>query len=841
MCIRDRSIIAIHYTAAVTWISSFNNQNLSTNLYWNGSDGKGGFVEDGAFFANSYNPSWDSWAGFSLSRVNNTNTPGYQNQYAVFSGTDITGTGIYAVVYDDQWNEADIITLPTPSIIRGFYVNNTTYAALSMRDGDMFAKKFGGSSGNDPDWFKLTITGKDESGAILGTVDFYLADYRFTNNALDYIIDDWTWVDLTTLGPDVKTLHFTLSSSDTGPWGMNTPAFFAMDNLSFVPSFSGPSTSSSKWDAAVPGFVGPAGTGSTNAPNTVNPSFAGWATAVALYSPAPGVASQWTNASKALGPATGNNFDIVSLGDLNKTQITSGVAPGKITLFFDSGIADKTGPDFVVFENGFVSGKKVFAELGYVEVSSDGTNFARFPSVSLTTNLVGAFGTINAHNVYNLCGKHVNAYGQSWGTPFDLSDVACDPLVRSNLVDLASIKYVRIVDIPGSGDFLDSFSPANPIFDAWVTSGSGGVDLEAIGVINSPLHHRIFASSTKYGRITPAGIPDGIVAVPYGGNKTFNIIPDDEHVIFDVLVNNISIGQTTNYTFVNVQNDQTIHAKFGCTLTIISTHGSPDPAAGTHVLMPAVINASAGISTITEGGTQWVCKGWVRTGSHPSSGTNTTTGIFSLTNNSTIVWLWETNYFLDTEASRGGLVIPADGWHSAGSIVTSTAAAHNWYTFKGWSGDTEGNTNFIIMTNIMNKAKYIKANFYAEEATNHVPVAWLQYYNLTNTPDVESLSDQDNDGMKTWEEFLAGTDPTNKNSVFEIIDTGYLNGSNYVKWLAGTNGSAIPFTILTRTNLFATWIEFITDLPRSPSGTNIFWFVPSHSNTFYRITVIDKY
>ncbi|AKB27731.1 Chitin binding protein [Methanosarcina siciliae T4/M] len=49
-------------------------------------------------------------------------------------------------------------------------------------------------------------------------------------------------------------------------------------------------------------------------------------------------------------------------------------------------------------------------------------------------------------------------------------------------VDLNSINYVRIVDIPGSGDFKDS--QGNPIYDAWVTWGSGGLDLEAVGVIN---------------------------------------------------------------------------------------------------------------------------------------------------------------------------------------------------------------------------------------------------------------------------------------------------------------------------------------------------------------------
>jgi hypothetical protein len=117
-----------------------------------------------------------------------------------------------------------------------------------------------------------------------------------------------------------------------------------------------------------------------------------------------------------------------------------------------------------------------------MEVSTDGVNFARFDSVSLTPGPVGGYGTIDPTDVHNLVGKHVNAYGNSWGTGFDLDDLLDNSLVLAGLVDLNEINYVKIVDIPGSGDFIDSLG--NPIYDAWVTWGSGGVDLEAVGAIN---------------------------------------------------------------------------------------------------------------------------------------------------------------------------------------------------------------------------------------------------------------------------------------------------------------------------------------------------------------------
>ena len=98
-------------------------------------------------------------------------------------------------------------------------LTNTTYTALSMRDGDSFAKKFGGGTGNDPDFFLLNIQGRDASDAITGIVPFYLADYRFSNNALDYIVSQWTTVDLSSLPVNTTALTFELTSSDVGPSG----------------------------------------------------------------------------------------------------------------------------------------------------------------------------------------------------------------------------------------------------------------------------------------------------------------------------------------------------------------------------------------------------------------------------------------------------------------------------------------------------------------------------------------------------------------------------------------------------------------------------------------------
>ncbi|NEO59670.1 MAG: calcium-binding protein [Moorea sp. SIO4G2] len=247
------------------------------------------------------------------------------------------------------------------------------------------------------------------------------------------------------------------------------------------------------FDPGVPGFVGSDGPGKVTEKNFLNPIFVGFATGVEDYSPAPGVIADFSDPNKALGEVTAKFDDVVSLGELSQEQIDDGVTPGQITLTFDVPIGNGKGADFVVFENGFDFGGGTFAELAYVEVSTDGSNFARFPSISLTSEPVDSFGVVDSTEIFNLAGKHVNnafvdnttgeVSGDSFGTPFDLEDLSKDSLVKSGLLDLNEINFVRLVDIPGSGAFLDA--KGNPIFDPFPQSpGGGGFDLDAIGVIN---------------------------------------------------------------------------------------------------------------------------------------------------------------------------------------------------------------------------------------------------------------------------------------------------------------------------------------------------------------------
>jgi len=202
---------------------------IEQDSFLNGSDLGGGFTTDNVFLPNDYNTEWSSWSGWALSNTNDVTTPGFTNQYSSIAGAGNNASANYASSFVSGASSILIDNEANGTFMSEIYVTNATYAFLSMQDGDAFAKKFGGETGDDPDFFLLTIKGYKEA-ALTDSVEFYLADYRSDNNTEDYIIDDWTAINISSLGI-ADSLSFTLSSSDNGQFGMNTPAYFCIDDL----------------------------------------------------------------------------------------------------------------------------------------------------------------------------------------------------------------------------------------------------------------------------------------------------------------------------------------------------------------------------------------------------------------------------------------------------------------------------------------------------------------------------------------------------------------------------------------------------------------------------------
>lgn len=228
-------------------------------------------------------------------------------------------------------------------------------------------------------------------------------------------------------------------------------------------------------------YAGPfspgAGEPGSSAVSNTNPGILSWASGfeglvrgpLDVANPGLGDAT-FGSGAEAVGPASGVASDVVSLGD-----------GGQITLTFATPITDRPGADFAVFENGLQFGADYFLELGFVEVSSDGTNFFRFDAVSLTqtTTQLGAFDPIDPTDINNLAGKYVAGFG----TPFDLNELAG----VSGLLDIQNVTHVRVLDAVGSINpahrTLDSLG--NPVNEPYATAfASGGFDLDGVAVLH---------------------------------------------------------------------------------------------------------------------------------------------------------------------------------------------------------------------------------------------------------------------------------------------------------------------------------------------------------------------
>lgn len=209
----------ISANAAVAETADFENLPLNAESYWNGSDGAGGFLSGGILFSNNYNMSYASWDGFAYSNITNTTAEGFVAQYNAITGSGVDDSANYAIGYVSSFAaNPPTITLSEEQTVSGAYFTNNNYAFYSMANGDDFSKKF-----TADDWFELVITGLNDKGETNGIVTFKLADGTNVKN-------NWTWVNLESLGK-VKQVIFDLRSSDNGDYGMNTPAYFCMDDF----------------------------------------------------------------------------------------------------------------------------------------------------------------------------------------------------------------------------------------------------------------------------------------------------------------------------------------------------------------------------------------------------------------------------------------------------------------------------------------------------------------------------------------------------------------------------------------------------------------------------------
>ena len=227
------------FTSSAQFSQDFESYGLAPETYDNdGTTGLSYFDFPYLVLNNFYDTAWGGyWEGFSISNITDNTTAGIMNQYSSFTGSGANGSSTYAVAYSTPEINA------YAGIIDSFRIANSTYAALSMRDGDAFGKQFGSiynangniDSTNGEDFFKVWIIAKDAWSAQEDSVEFYLADYRFADSALDYIFDGWTTINVSNFGFYTGSVRFRFESSDMS-WGyINTPTYFVLDDIFYWP------------------------------------------------------------------------------------------------------------------------------------------------------------------------------------------------------------------------------------------------------------------------------------------------------------------------------------------------------------------------------------------------------------------------------------------------------------------------------------------------------------------------------------------------------------------------------------------------------------------------------
>jgi hypothetical protein len=199
-------------TGAISGLNKFNN------------DTAPGFTSGGQFFNNTFaiDPQFGPfWSGWTVSSMTDTTTPGFGNQYSAITGSG-HGDGFYGVAFASSPGDAIINITAQPMSID---YTNTTYAYLSMKNGDSFAKKF-----TTGDFFTFHIdgyTGINGTGIDIGHVVGTLASYT---SPTDSPLSQWATLNLSSLA-GARSLSLSFQSSDVGNFGINTPTYAVFDNL----------------------------------------------------------------------------------------------------------------------------------------------------------------------------------------------------------------------------------------------------------------------------------------------------------------------------------------------------------------------------------------------------------------------------------------------------------------------------------------------------------------------------------------------------------------------------------------------------------------------------------
>jgi len=209
--------------------------------------------------------------------------------------------------------------------------------------------------------------------------------------------------------------------------------------------------------------------------------------------------------------------------------------------------------------------------------------------------------------------------------------------------------------------------------------------------------------------------------VEYGTNQTINFIPGTDKHVNSVVVDTVSVGAPSYYTFTNVKANHTLDVEFtenSIGLRVLSLWGTSIPSIGfVDYNNGDTVNCSMSTPIVTDlsnSQIRYVCTGWIGTGDCPASGSGLSTS-FIIHQYSEITWQWKTQYYVNSQSSGNGSVTDIDGWYDSGVVVHVIATPDPRCTFLNWTGDVpEAQKSNATIDVTIDSPKVFIANFQAQ-------------------------------------------------------------------------------------------------------------------------------
>ncbi len=181
-------------------------------------------------FSSFWYPEWLTWGGVASANLTDGNWDPMNFESSQFKnciGSGYNQSDNYGIVYALGFPvEVKPMHKEDGDIITGTWITNTAWVKDNLLTGENgLVTPFGFG-----DWLAVIAKGFNKEGVQTSETTFYLADFRDLDPAKHFIVTNWEWFDLSSLGT-VSKVRFTMDGSRKNGGGLLTPTYFAIDDF----------------------------------------------------------------------------------------------------------------------------------------------------------------------------------------------------------------------------------------------------------------------------------------------------------------------------------------------------------------------------------------------------------------------------------------------------------------------------------------------------------------------------------------------------------------------------------------------------------------------------------